>query len=299
MFLSSKYLTSLGNREVMRKLNKRQLRWIIREMKRGEFSVYHIARQQGITPRYVRILMKKYGKIPLYKIRVGISGRPPNPIDENERKMVLELYDKMPLGAVKMEKYHQILGIPRIPHNRIQRILTAAGLTTQSEKKIRRKKWVRYERYNSNSLWHTDYTETEQGEQIISYIDDASRFIVGYGKFPNATTDNALLVLRKAVKRYGLPKQIMTDHGTQFCVDKEHNYRFTATLKKMGIEHIMAAVKRPQSNGKIERWFGTTDKLYRHFESNLDKVVACYNNMPHLSIDTTPALAYEAKLHKN
>jgi hypothetical protein len=130
MFLSSKYLTSLGNREVMRKLNKRQLRWIIREMKRGEFSVYHIARQQGITPRYVRILMKKYGETPLYKIRVSISGRPSNPIDENERKIVLELHNKMPLGAVKMEKYHQILGIPRIPHNRIQRILTDAGLTT-------------------------------------------------------------------------------------------------------------------------------------------------------------------------
>lgn len=58
MFLSSKYLSSLGNREVMRKLNNSQLRWIIRGMKRGEFSVYHIARQQGITPRYIRILMK-------------------------------------------------------------------------------------------------------------------------------------------------------------------------------------------------------------------------------------------------
>ena len=282
----------------MRKLNKRQLRWVLREMKRGQFSVYHIAKQQGITPRYARILMKKYGDVPLYKIRVGISGRPPSPIDENEREMVLKLQDRMPLGADKMEKYHQILGIPRIPHNRIQRILKEAGLTTPIEKKIRRKKWVRYERYRSNSLWHTDFTETPERDQIISYIDDASRFIVGYGKFKNATTENALLVLREAVKRYGLPKQVMTDHGAQFCVNKDKNYRFRETLKDMGIEHIMAAVKRPQGNGKIERWFGTIDKLYRHFGSDLDKVVICYNNMPHLSIDTTPALAYQAKLRK-
>jgi putative transposase len=267
-------------------------------MKKGEFSVYHIARQQRVTPRYVRILVKKYGDVPLYKIRVGISGRPPNPIGEGERRMVLELRNRMPLGAVKMEKFHRILGIPRIPHNRIQRILTDAGLTVPIRKKIRRKKWVRYQRYHSNSLWHTDYTETAKGEQIISYIDDASRFIVGYGKFSSATTDNALLVLRNAVRIYGTPKQIMTDHGAQFCVDKDHNYRFTATLREMGIQHIMAAVKRPQGNGKIERWFGTIDRLYRHFESDLDKVVECYNNMPHLSIDTTPALAYEAKLHK-
>ena len=79
-------------------------------------------------------------------------------------------------------------------------------------KKIRRKKWVRYERRHSNSLWHTDYCEIE-GKQLISYIDDASRYIVGYGIFDSATTDNALAIFRASVEQHELPKKVMTDHG--------------------------------------------------------------------------------------
>ena len=58
----------------------------------------------------------------------------------------------------------------------------------------------------------------------------------------------------------------------------------------------MSRVKRPQSNDKIERWFGSTDKLYKHFGFDLDKVVECYNNMPRLSLDTTLNIAYFEKM---
>lgn len=264
-------------------------------------SVYRIAKQQGITPRYVRMLRRRYQNVPNYqieKIRMQKCGRKPNPIEDYERRVVLDMYEKMPLCAVKMERYHELLGIPRIPHNRIHRILTEAGMAKRMYKKIKRKKWVRYERRHSNSLWHTDFSDAEDGKIVIAYIDDASRKIVGHAKIENATTENALLVLNKAIKRYGKPKQIMTDHGTQFCADEEKVYRFRETLKRMGIEHIMAAVKRPQSNGKMERWFGSMDKLYRRFEFNLDRFVECYNDMPHLSIDTTPNIAYLKKMRK-
>ena len=73
------------------------------------------------------------------------------------------------------------------------------------DKRIHRKKLVRYERYHSNSLWHTDFCEINR-KHVIAYIDDASRLITGYGVFDAATTDNALSVLRAAVKLYGTPK---------------------------------------------------------------------------------------------
>ncbi|MCD6411959.1 MAG: hypothetical protein J7L20_06020 [Thermoplasmata archaeon] len=34
-----------------RKLNQRKIRWIIREMEKGERSVYRIAKLQNVTPR--------------------------------------------------------------------------------------------------------------------------------------------------------------------------------------------------------------------------------------------------------
>jgi len=208
------------------------------------------------------------------------------------------MYEKMPVCATKMEKYHELLGVPRIPHNRIHRILIEEGIARPLHKKIKRKKWVRWQRRHSNSLWHTDYSDAEDGKQVIAYIDDASRKVLSCGKFDNATTDNALSVLDKAIKKNGTPKQVMTDHGAQFCADEEKIYRFREALRKRGIEHILAPVKKPQTNGKIERWFGSMDRLYKRFEYNLDKLVECYNNMPHLSLDTTPNIAYIQKMSK-
>lgn len=283
----------------MKTLTNKGIRWIIRERRKGELSVYRIAKQQNISPRHVRRIHRQYLGVPrtmVDQVKLQKPGKKTRLIDESERRIVLETYERMPLCAVKMEKYHELLGIPRIPHNRIHRILTEAGISRPLNKKIRRKNWVRYERKHSNSLWHADFSEPEDGKQVIAYIDDAARKVVGYGKFDNATTDNALLVLDEAIKKYGKPEQIMTDHGTQFCADEDKIYRFREELKKRGIEHIMSAVKRPQSNGKIERWFGSMDRLYRRFEYNLDKLVDCYNNMPHLSLDTTPNIAYLEKM---
>lgn len=289
-----KLVTSL---EYMRKLNLRKIRWILNEMKKRELSVYQIARTQKVSQRWVRHLPVKYEGISPYKIRIMKPGRPHTSIPEEERLAVLEVYYRAPMCAVKIEKYLEKEG-KHISHNRIHRILLEAGKVKVTTKKIRRKKWVRYERKHSNSLWHTDFCEIE-GKQVIAYIDDASRYIVGHGLFRAATTDNALIVLDLAIAGNGVPKQLMTDHGTQFCSDEDKTYRFSETLKQKGIQHIMARVKRPQSNGKIERWFGTLKKLYFHFGRDLDRAVACYNGMLHLSLDATPAETYKAKMRNS
>ena len=297
--LTTKEYDYVKSIQIMKKLTNRGMRWTIRQARKREQSVYRIAKQQNITPRHVRRLRRKYQDTPDYlinQISLRRPGKKLKPLNEYERKIILDTYEKMPMGAVKMEKYHELLGIPRIPHNRVQRILTEAGLTKSIGKKVKRKNWVRYARPHSNDLWHADYTDTEDGKHVIAYIDDASRKVVGRGKFNNATTENALFVLDNAISEWGIPKQVMTDHGTQFCTNDEKEYRFREELKKRGIEHIMSRVKRPQSNGKIERWFGSTDKLYKHFGFDLDKVVECYNNMPHLSLDTTPNIAYFEKM---
>ena len=273
----------------MKKLNKRKIRWICREIRKGDISLYQIAKQQKISKVHAWRIFQKYNEVknPL----LSKPGRKPKPIPEEEIHMVLKIHKKYPLGAVKIEGYLRECGMKHIPHNKIHRILKLNGKVKMSNTKIRRKKWVRYERRHSNSLWHTDYCEIE-GKQLIAYIDDASRYIVGYGMFGEATTENALSVLDNAVQKNGYPKQVMTDHGVQFCSNEEREFRFRNMLKSKGIQHIMARIKRPQSNGKIERWFGTFKKLYHHFNGNVDKAVACYNRMPHLSLDCSPAEAY-------
>ena len=51
---------------------------------------------------------------------------------------------------------------------------------------------------------------------MILIEDDASRMLVGFGAFKNATAENSARILKEAIERYGAPKQIMIDRGVQF-----------------------------------------------------------------------------------
>ncbi|PIU82229.1 hypothetical protein COS70_01910, partial [Candidatus Micrarchaeota archaeon CG06_land_8_20_14_3_00_50_6] len=75
----------------MKKLNERKLRWILRELKRGELSIYRIARQQGVTPRWVRKLRNRFRDRSFSEIQIGVCGRPPKPIPKAEKQLILEL----------------------------------------------------------------------------------------------------------------------------------------------------------------------------------------------------------------
>ena len=49
-----------------------------------------------------------------------------------------------------------------------------------------------------------------------SHLDDASRFVVGYGLFPEATSEHSVEVLKEAIRKHGKPASILTDRGIQF-----------------------------------------------------------------------------------
>ncbi|MFH1586747.1 MAG: DDE-type integrase/transposase/recombinase [Candidatus Diapherotrites archaeon] len=277
----------------MRKLNKRKVAWIVRELGKGELPTSQIAKQQDITVRWAKELLKRYeqdGYLPV----PGKPGPTPKPILSAEIELVKWFKGKHGSGAVNLEKIMHREGI-YISHNRIHSVLKSQGLANNEPKKQMRRKWVRFERKHSNSLWQTDWVEIN-GLHIIAFIDDASRLIMGVGVFGEATADNAVLVLNQAVKDLGVPKQLMSDHGTQFMSNM-----FRECVEGLGIEHIKARVKHPQTNGKIERWFGTLKQMLKHFK-DLDYTVWFYNNeRPHMSLEkadgtlVTPIEAFRAK----
>lgn len=75
---------------LMKKLNQRKIRRVIKEMKKGERSVYQIAKLQEITPRYVRKLYRSYKETGAYPYSQK-PGRKPKPISSEERQIILEL----------------------------------------------------------------------------------------------------------------------------------------------------------------------------------------------------------------
>jgi transposase InsO family protein len=65
-------------------------------------------------------------------------------------------------------------------------------------------------------LWQADFKLCNDDFWMISYQDDHSRFVTGSVKIYSPTGENAILLLDRAVRRFGIPRQILTDQGTQF-----------------------------------------------------------------------------------
>ena len=65
-------------------------------------------------------------------------------------------------------------------------------------------------------MWHTDYKQLDDGQWLIIYEDDTSRYVTGWGVFKEATAAHAIEVLDQAISNHGKPKSVLTDHGTQF-----------------------------------------------------------------------------------
>ena len=253
----------------------------------------------------------------------GLSGR-------REHAAVLSYCKHDRRMAVRLETIiEESMGI-HISHNTIHSILKDEELAENHPKKTKQRKWVRYERRFSNSLWHTDYKQLDDGRWFIAYQDDASRFIVAYGVFENATMQNALKVLDKAIRNYGKPAQILTDHGSQFYSNEKDNAKrgvavFEAKLVELGIKQVMARIRHPQTNGKLERFHLEIQKHLKSFEDEsasnsvrdvksddsvggpfyttgitepMSRLVKWYNNLPHMSLKDgkeTPAEAYMRK----
>jgi transposase InsO family protein len=224
-------------------------------------------------------------------------------LQESIKERIKEEYSIMPYCALKMEKLLRKKGL-KVSHNKIHEVLKEGKLAKDEPKKKNQRKWVRYERKKANSLWHTDWTELD-GKQLILFEDDATRLIIGYGFFENATAERSLQVFAVAVSRYGIPRQLLTDNGSQFCNthdNKDLNHLFHGNVMKAGCEHIFTRVNHPQTNGKLERLNYTISQLYFHYGKDIDKAVKMYNEERiHMSLGNgwlTPLEAWNKKLKK-
>jgi hypothetical protein len=91
---------------------------------------------------------------------------------------------------------------------------------------------------------------------LVAFLDDHSRFVVGYGLHASQSTALVLEVLRAALTSYGTPAEILTDNGSQYVTWRGKS-AFSKELEKRGIRQVVAAPRRPQTLGKIERFWGT------------------------------------------
>jgi putative transposase len=177
------------------------------------------------------------------------------------------------------------------------------NLTAPCPKRRGQRKYCSYRWPSEFRVLHTDWCVCPvTKKQLIAYIDDHSRFIVGYGLYDKVTTENALNCLYRVLFEHGVPYAIITDRGSPFYANKigkkkKGKCKFQEVLEDMGIRHIVARAHHPQTNGKVERWFGTYKREFNERFKNIDDYVKFYNDKrPHQRIGyKTPAEVFFKK----
>jgi putative transposase len=294
----------------MKSISKRKKRFILKHFNDENFSRLQIAKVLKVSINTVYRVYKKYAGCNPYELpEVLPCGRKKRVFTELEVNKVLEYRSKYKCNCNSIELLlKQREGIT-LAHNQVYKVLKNKGLLHVSKKKRKRNTWTRFERKHSLSLWQTDWKKLKNGNWIIAFKDDASRLIVAYGEFSNATAENSVKVLIEGIKRYGKPKAILTGRDVQFYSSDKKGKASGKTLFQLFLEtnhikHVLARVNHPQTCGKIERFFGEVQRrLYSWNDfQTLDEVVEWYNNLlPNMSLRyeelETPAQAFKRKMH--
>jgi len=174
----------------------------------------------------------------------------------------------------------------------VYRILCLEGLNHPLEKPRIKRTYRRWQRKNPNSLWQCDL-KLVGDEWLITILDDHSRYVTASHIFNEGTAENVIWLLDQAIHEYAKPREILTDHGSQFWSVRKGESSFDEYCEAKKIKHILGGIGKPTTLGKIERWFRTYDLEHTRFKLHW-KFVKYYNwERPHMALNySTPAEVY-------
>ncbi len=291
------------------KLAEGQVEWLIRAREKGTTNG-DIARALNISQRWVKHIYSRYRNEGTIPSTGRPAGRPRIEIPLEERVAIKHARERFRVGACYLVPVlRRFYGI-ETNHMRVYQVMKEEGLLYSKARRRIRRRWVRWEREHSNSLWHVDWHEMKdprwKGVWLIVYEDDASRRIMDYGMFEHTTSAHSVEVLERAIKEHGKPKSVLNDRGSTFyAVESEARKKglteFELYLIGNHIEQILAGRRHPETNGKLEKLFDILETGLVRGISSMDDCVYWYNcERPHGALDLeraeTPIEAYYRKL---
>jgi transposase InsO family protein len=145
------------------------------------------------------------------------------------------------------------------------RALRRAGLIDPGARRRRDRRFRRWERGGAMELWQMDVVGgvlLADGREckVLTGIDDHSRFVVCAGVMVRATSRAVCAHFAQAMRRHGVPQEILTDNGKVFTGRfgiKDTEVLFDRICRENGIDHLLTAPRRPTTTGKIERFHRT------------------------------------------
>jgi transposase InsO family protein len=285
-------------------------------------SVSEVARTYGVARSWIYTLLARYeaeGEA-AFEPRSRRPKTSPAAVSEDTVELITRLRKELAgqgldagphTIAWHLEHHHQI----RVSAATISRYLSRAGLVVPEPKKRPRSSYLRFAAELPNERWQSDFihhhladgTETE----IVSWLDDHSRYALSVTAHPVTTGQVTLATFRAACQRYGIPASTLTDNGnvytTRLAGGRGGRNGLEHELRALGVTQKNGRPGHPQTQGKVERFQQTLKKWLTarppaasltELQAQLDAFTSYYNTRrPHRSLAhrATPATAYTTR----
>ena len=202
----------------------------------------------------------------------------------------------------------------------IHRILTRHGAITPEPKKKPKSAYIRFEAAMPNECWQSDFThypltDTDtfpKGVEIITWLDDCTRYALHVSAHRAITTPIVKATFRETAGQYGIPASTLTDNGMVYTVRLAGVGRrggrngFEQQLHDWHVIQKNSRPNHPTTCGKVERYQQTMKNWLRaqpdqpstiaELQVLLDRFRHEYNTTrPHRSLPhrATPAALYD------
>jgi transposase InsO family protein len=244
-----------------------------------------LALAQKIDRSNVWRIIRKFEKDGYDGLKDHRPGRLFEPLNPKFYDLVVEEWKKNKCGARKLHAIMKSEGFS-VSLRKISQVLVKEGLQKPNLKKRKPRRYKRYEWPLPNYMWHTDWhvikSEKLKGENIIVYLDDCSRKVMGYA-VGAMTTKNSIFALYGAIaKNLVTPFILNSDRGTQFFANKKDKegeavHEFQQELEELGILFVPSRRRHPQTNGKMEKFFHVLDSEFDERFETLEQFIDWYN----------------------
>jgi transposase InsO family protein len=205
----------------------------------------------------------------------------------------------------------------RVSAASIHRVLSSHGRVVPQPQKRPRSSYVRFEADQPNECWQSDFTHYRLTDgtdvEIITWLDDHSRYALHVSAHPRVTGRVVLNTFRAARTAHGVPYSTLTDNGMVYTVRlASHRVRggrnaLETELAALGVIQKNSRPNHPTTCGKVERFQQTLKNWLRaqpdqpttiaQLQTLLDRFTLEYNTQrPHRSLRrATPEQSYTAR----
>ena len=219
-------------------------------VERGEPKIV-VAAQFGVSRQTLHTWLTRYRQAGLAGL-MDRSHRPPRCSHQASTQVetwVCEMRREHPRWGPRRIAHELALVIPddvvAPSRTTVHRILRRNGLIDSRARRRKRSDYIRWEREAPMALWQLDivggvFLADGTECKVVTGVDDHSRFCVIASVVPRATGRAVCLAFAEAMRRYGIPEEVLTDIQAWLCSDDLCSGR--PLVEDHGVRHPPAVV---------------------------------------------------------